>query len=137
MKKEEQIWEQGTRDLLKNVELDRPSLDFSANVMEQISGLNENVVRSHKPIIGKGMWFGIITSVLLVLSYTIFFTKSGTGIFGNAMDKLGAASEMLEFQIPSLDLPISPIMLNCLLIFGVFMLVQIFLIRKQHNRQFS
>ena len=80
----EQHFDNLAKKVVKSSELEKPSLDFTANVMAKIEVQQEiSSITVYKPLISKKAWFIIVAVVIASLTYAIF----GVGVDGLSWGK--------------------------------------------------
>ena len=91
--------------LMQKHVLEAPSINFTSRLMASIE--QQSKITAYKPVIGKKVWFLIISVVLFIFVYT--FLKSDFAIKENIyLENLqGKLNNLFVFEYPSLD--ISPI----------------------------
>ncbi|MBG7612211.1 hypothetical protein IU405_08125 [Polaribacter sp. BAL334] len=118
---------------IKEIEIESPSLNFTATLMKKIEA-NQKKVLNQEPLISKKGWFGIFSVIFIVL---LFSSKT----------KENSVFEMpkLNFSfIPSLKinqifetLSISNTTLIAFLLFGGMLLFQLFYLKNYFDKRFE
>jgi hypothetical protein len=81
----EQHLDKFAKKVIQSTPLEKPSLDFTANIMAKVDAIATNSITVYKPLISKRMWFVIAVLVIGSLSYGIF----GSGFEGLSwLDKM-------------------------------------------------
>lgn len=124
--------------VMEDMPLESPSIDFTANILSKVKALPQSEATVYKPLISKNVWFGIGT---LVLGLSIYLT------FGATIESSSWLSFLNFEKIPSVTLPslkfptllsgvkISKTFMYSIVIFAVFLFVQIPLLKKQFDKQ--
>ncbi len=68
----EQRLDKLAKKVVKSSKLESPSLDFTANVMQQIEASQISHITVYKPLISKRAWLVIAILIISGLTYTIF-----------------------------------------------------------------
>lgn len=68
----EQRLDKLAKKVVKSSTLESPSLDFTANVMQQVEASQVSHITVYKPLISKRAWFVIAILIIGGLSYSIF-----------------------------------------------------------------
>jgi membrane-associated PAP2 superfamily phosphatase len=76
----EQYLDKLAKKVMQSTPLEKPSLDFTANIMSKVSNIASNDITVYKPLISKRMW--LVIAVLVVGS--LFY-----GIFGSGLEAIG------------------------------------------------
>ncbi len=74
----EQHLDKLAKKVMQTTPLEKPSLDFTANIMAKVDVMATNSIMVYKPLISKRTWFVIAVLVVGSLSYGIF----GSGLEG-------------------------------------------------------
>ena len=118
---------------IKEIEIESPSLNFTATLMKKIEA-NQKKVLNQEPLISKKGWFGIFSVIFIVL---LFSSKTKE----NSVFEL----PKLDFSfIPSLKinqlfetLSISNTTLIAFLLFGGMLLFQLFYLKNYFDKRFE
>lgn len=115
---------------MKSSKLETPSLDFTTNVMAQITMPIKSKVTVYKPLISKPVW-GIL--VLLTIGIILFSTLS------KDTTSLGLFDKFNLIKIPNLfsGFKISQTTMYSLLMFAVMLFIQIPLLKHYFNKRFE
>ena len=68
----EQRLDKLAKKVIKSAKLESPSLDFTANVMQEIEASQVSHITVYKPLISKRAWFVIAILIIGGLAYSIF-----------------------------------------------------------------
>lgn len=125
---------------VKEEGLARPSLNFSANVMQAIEVTN--VTPAYKPLISKRVWFVAATVLIALVGYAFI---SGNITTGNSLlgdtelaEKVSVFFESLQFDGVNFDgFAISKTLSYTLIASLLMILVQIPIIKRLFDRQWS
>ncbi len=102
--------------------LEKPSLDFTANIMAKVDAIATNNIMVYKPLISKRTWFVIAILVVGSLSYGVF----GSGLEGQSwFDKV----DLSIFSNNKITDAISGIKFSKTLIYAVGLCGLVFLIQ--------
>jgi len=58
--------------MMKEISLDTPSVDFTAQIMSQVLKIKTSQTTVYKPLISKWVWYGIFISMLGLITYLSF-----------------------------------------------------------------
>ena len=118
---------------IKEIEIESPSLNFTATLMKKIEA-NQKKVLNQEPLISKKGWFGIFSVIFIVL---LFSSKT----------KENSVFEWLKLDfsfIPSLKinqifetLSISNTTMIAFLLFGGMLLCQLFYLKNYFDKRFE
>jgi membrane-associated PAP2 superfamily phosphatase len=74
----EQHLDELAKKVMQSSPLEKPSLDFTANIMAKVDAITTNNITVYKPLISKRMWLVIAVLVVGSLFYGVF----GSGLEG-------------------------------------------------------
>ncbi len=136
MNKENNI-EDISRELIKAASITKAPQSFTANIMSKIEAHNTAKLTIIKPLISNGMWLliGIITLFTTII--TILYNKNTetTFIEENIPSINYNFLSSIDFTFPSLHL--TNITLLAIASFGIFFIIQIFIIDKNTRTDLS
>lgn len=117
-----------SKKIVKEQEFSLPD-NFTQQVMSRIEVLPS--ATAYKPLISRKGWFGILTGFLV----TIFLVLKGEGESTPWLEQMGLSN--LDFKTGELlgNLQFSNILLYSVLLFSVFIAVQIALVKRQQEQQ--
>lgn len=61
--------------VMKQSTLEKPSFDFTANVMSQVESSSHSMVTTYQPLISKRMWMLIVTGFVAFVAYIVVVNK--------------------------------------------------------------
>jgi len=121
--------------MMKHDSLQKPSSDFTANIMAQVEALGTSKSIAYKPLISKPVWILIGLGVLAIVG----FAMTGTTTTENTW--------MPEWNLDSLynnglsntlsKLKFSSITMYGVVFFALMLGVQISLLKKQHDKKWD
>ena len=76
----EQRLDKLAKKVVKSSKLESPSMDFTANVMQQVEASQISHITVYKPLISKRAWFVIALLIIGGLSYSIFGGLQSTSL---------------------------------------------------------
>jgi hypothetical protein len=118
---------------IKEIELESPSLNFTAALMKKIEA-NQKKVLNQEPLISKKGWFGIFSVIFIVLLFSL------------------QTKEKSVFELPKLDFSLIPSLkinqifemlsisnntLIAFLLFGGMLLFQLFYLKNYFDKRFE
>ncbi len=77
----EQHLDKLAKKVMQSTSLEKPSLDFTANIMAKVEGITTSDITAYKPLISKRSWFVIAILVIGSLSYGMLGGLEGLGWF--------------------------------------------------------
>lgn len=115
---------------IKDIEPEKPSVDFSSIVMQKINTDAKSSVYHTKALISKKVWF-----VLGALFVALFFIPFQESSFINLSD----FSLFDEIQIPNIleNLSVSSITFYAILFFGLMLFTQIFYLKRHFENRIN
>lgn len=119
--------------VVKQSELESPSLDFTANVMKAVNASNISHVTVYKPLISKRGW--LVVAMLCVGAFAYLFYFGGAedlGWFDNVDYSLLSDNKITE-ALGSVTF--SKILIYAIALFGLVWFVQISLIKNLLNKR--
>ena len=120
----EQHFDELAKKVYKSTKLERPSLDFTSNVMARLEG---EKVTAYKPLISKLGWFAIITT-LIGLSIYIFYVGSGESTILNNVDYSVLSDNKISEYLSSVTF--SRILTYAVLFLGIAWFIQVKMINQ-------
>ena len=119
---------------IKEIPVESPSVNFTANLMKTISQLQTEKTIVYKPLISKKGWFLVISAVIAIIVLT--FKNSEEGLFTlpemnfSFLEKLNfsGAFESVSVSTPTLYLAI---------LFSVLIFIQIFYLKGYFEKQIN
>lgn len=129
MEAENKNIDQFTAKVLKDAGLETPSLDFLANVMEEVSK-EKATIKAYKPLISKVGWF-TIAALFFVFGFVLWRFSLGVSIIGDwNLSSLLAKKYDLNVTIPRTYA-------YCFFFLLVFVIIQVNVIKKQFEKNFE
>ena len=130
----EQHLDELTRKMMNSTELESPSSNFTENIMAHIETI-EIAPTPSKPLISKGVWIviGIIVTALILFSF--FGNVESMGWF----DEIGY-NNIFENNLLSeafSGITISNTVLYSAVLFGVFILIQVSMLKNYFNKRYQ
>ena len=119
---------------IKEVEIETPSIDFTANIMQHILQAENSEIYKASPLISKKVW-GILATVLFT---SILYVSRGTSLGWVKMPKL-KLDYFSRFQFPNLfeGITVSNTMLYACFFFTVMIFFQIYYLKNHFGRKYS
>ena len=77
----EQHLDKLAKKMMQSTALEKPSLDFTANIMAKVEGITISDVTEYKPLISKRTWLVIVLLVVGVVAYGLLGGVDGLGWF--------------------------------------------------------
>ena len=84
--------------MMKEISLETPSVDFTAQIMSQVLKIKTSQTTVYKPLISKWVWYGIFISMLGLIAYLSF---NSSAVSGGLLEKLNLGT-LLKFSMPNL-----------------------------------
>lgn len=116
---------------IKEVEIETPSVDFTANIMQHVLHAENSEIYKASPLISKKVW-GVLVTVLFV---SILYVSRGTSLGWLKMPKL-KLDYFSRFQFPNLfeGITVSNTMLYACFFFTVMVFVQIYYLKNHFTK---
>lgn len=119
------------KKLMANDKLEKPSADFTNNVLKQLNVESKAIV--YKPLIPKWMWLVVALSVLLILSYSLLFNQDA--VSGSKLSELLRLSKF-EFNVYNdISFNFSKTLIYSVVAFALMIGLQIPLLKSYINRR--
>ncbi|MFD0861448.1 hypothetical protein ACFQ1M_04465 [Sungkyunkwania multivorans] len=133
--KDERVFAEHTKQLLKEVGVENPPFDFADKVMHKIEAVKEVQSIPAKPVFGWRAWMAVASFVGLVVFLVI--NTSSTLALPSFVSEVVDGWELpsINFALPAIDLP--NILVYCSLIFGAFVFIQFLMIKQRLDRSFT
>ena len=124
-----------TKKYVKEIKTEKPSLDFTENLMSKIAELQPlKKALVYKPLISKKGWFVVFLSIIAVI--LIPFNSSEKGVF--ALPELNMSFvEKLNFTGLFENINISSTTLYLALVFSALVFIQIFYLKGHFEKQIN
>lgn len=124
------------RKTIKEVGLEKPSLDFTDLVLSKIQAEEEKTaVFEFQPILSKKAWFIIICAVIALFAYLLLGDLEIEIPWFSISQLNRLTAYNLSITVP--DLPISSTFIYGFLIFTFFVVVHVFMLKQRVNRGFD
>ena len=130
----EQHFDELTRKMMNATEIESPSSNFTYNVMTQIEELEIETVPS-KPLISKGIWILIGILITGLILYSFFGGLESAGWF----DKINYEGVIENNRLSDVfsGINLSNTVLYSAVLFGVFMLIQVSVLKNYFNKRYQ
>lgn len=134
MSKTDKYLDDLSRTVIKNTEINKPSLDFTNAVMGQISELKSTSI-AYKPLISKKGWMLLVLFIIaiIVLSTILGSSSEGAGLMKN-FDLSGQTNNLLN-SISNIQ--ISKTLVYAVIFFGLMLTIQVTVLKNHFNKQFN
>ncbi len=121
---------------LQEIPLDRPSKDFTANIMASIAK-EKSISIAYTPLISKKVW--ILIAACIVAVFFIPFQKEGSSILEKIPLDFSFIEKIPQFNISGLfdGLTMSSSTFYGLLLFSVMVIAQVFYLKGYFQRRFT
>lgn len=121
-----------SRKIIGKSSLERPSFDFTQNVMSQVKAISKSTLTTYKPLISKWMWLLITLLATSGVAYILFGPQSES----LWLQKLNLDQYMsLPSLMPKLDL--SRTTVYVFILFAIMFSIQIPLLKRQLDKRFE
>jgi len=119
--------------MMKETNLDTPSVDFTAQVMSQVLKIKTSQTTVYKPLISKWVWYGIFISMLGLIAYLSFNSSS---VSGGLLEKFNLGT-LPKFSMPNLfsGLHFSKTTIYACVLLTLMLFIQIPIIKHVMNRR--
>ena len=123
------------KKMMSSSGLEKPSVNFTANIMSQIEAIKSISVLDSKPLISKTAWFGIAIAVIGLFAYSFFNTSTESlGLFEN-VDLSFISNNKISELLSSFT--ISKTVLYSVLLFGIMFSIQIPLLKNYLDKRYE
>ncbi|MFL0352326.1 hypothetical protein [Xanthomarina sp. GH4-25] len=121
--------------VMKDSVLEAPSLDFTSQVMQQVTTSSKSDVTLYKPLITKTGWVFLI---LIVLAFVVFVLITGDFQSSDWFDVIDF-SVLSNFKMPNLlsGVKLSTTSLYALILFGIMVCIQIPLLKNYFDKRLN
>ncbi len=124
--------DQLSRKVIGKSTLEKPSFDFTANVMSQIERLSNARVFIYKPLISRWVWLFLGVLVTAIFTYVLFFSSENDG--GTIQSLIMKDSTMENIGKSLQGFKVSEISVYAVLLFCAMLYVQIPIIKAYRKR---
>lgn len=129
--KEDKRIEKFTKDIFNEIGLEKPSASFVNNVMEFVEAPVKSVELIYKPLITKKMWTLIVTSFISIIVWMLVDAPNESSFF----DEFNIITYIdIDFNFFKGVTISSPIIYG-LSVFGLLVLVQIYFLKNNFEKQ--
>ena len=118
----------------QDVDLDSPSANFTDGVMKQIELSESKVMFSYKPIISKKVLGVIFLLFMVLLGYLATQADLSSS---NWFDKAMGSKLMTEISVPSVELPVSRILVYVIGTIGLLIMIQTTLLKGYFEKRLA
>lgn len=125
----EQHLDKLSKKIVKGQEFSLPE-DFTQQVMNEVNALPS--ATEYKPLISKKAWFGITLVGVAVVLWTIISTDTNAEKW---LDKVGVGAPKFNLGETLAQFQFSNVLLYSVVLFSVFVALQIALVKKQQSQQ--
>ena len=127
----EQRLDELTKKMMSSTKLESPSSNFTQNLMAKIEQM-ELEPKVHKPLISKVAWIFIGVVITGIILYSSFFGLESFGLVDNVDYSIIENNKVTEALS---GLSISKTLMYSILLFGVFMLVQMTVLKNYFDKR--
>lgn len=119
-------------NIMKDVIVDKPTTDFTDQIMSQISVLEQKKVISYKPLISKKAWIFISIGLCVLFGYLFFGNYTSSGWFSTV-----DLSTISDFKMPKLlsGITMSKTLLYSVVFFALMLCIQIPLLKNYFDKR--
>lgn len=130
----EQHLDELTKKMMNSTELESPSSNFTENIMAHIETVEIAPIPS-KPLISKGVWILIGLVVTGLILYSFFGGLESTGWFDQINYEGVIENNRLSEAFSGIK--ISNTVLYSAILFGVFMMIQVSILKNYFNKRYQ
>ncbi len=116
------------RKVVKQAELERPSLDFTANVMAAVEASELSHITVYKPLISKRAWFVVASLCIAAFAYLFYFGGAQDLGWLDKVDYSLLSDNKITDALGSVTF--SKILMYAIVLFGLVWFIQISLIKN-------
>lgn len=134
--KDNHLLDSFTKKMVKETPIEKPSVDFSSNVMDAINALEvKKATSKFEPLISKKVWLLISASII---ASTVFLFKSGVHLNEGYLSKidLSRLTNALSFET-SYNLNVSNTALYGFIFLAIMIPIQIGYLKNYHSKKMS
>lgn len=119
--------------MMKEISLDTPSVDFTAQIMSQVLKIKTSQTTVYKPLISKWVWYGIFISMLGLITYLSF---NDSAVSAGLLEKFNLGT-LPKFSMPNLfsGLHFSKTTIYACVLLTLMLFIQIPIIKHVMNRR--
>lgn len=122
------------RKSVKELGLEKPSVDFTDTVLSKIHLESQKTVLRHQPLFSKTTWFVVLSLVSFIFVYAIFGGSGSESTLLAAVELNKLTSINLSLNLPKFSLPAAFIYGSVVVTFFVW--IQVFLVKKQLDKRY-
>lgn len=116
--------------VMKSSSLEKPSFDFTAKVMSQVTSASRSTVTVYRPLISKTTWVILLLITAGVITYSLFSNDTTSLVW---LDKLDLSKVSNIFS----GIKISNTVMYSLLMFAVMLFIQVPMLKHYYNKRFE
>ncbi|OIV42554.1 hypothetical protein [Flavobacterium johnsoniae] len=130
MKESDKNIEQLISKMMKEDQLQSPSIDFTSKIMSEVLLLEEKKLKNYKPLISKPVWFFIGTALIALIIYISLFSGAQNNLETGKLytDKIADAFSGIHF---------SKNIMYALLIVPFMILIQIGVLKNYFDKKYE
>lgn len=124
------------RKTVKEVGLEKPSLEFTDSVLSRIQTHSEkSTVFDYQPLLSKRVWLIVGSLISLVFAYLIF----GNPKMGDVWFSIARLNRFTQFNLSGIvpDLAVSNTFIYGFIIFTFFMMIQVLIIKQRFDKRYD
>ncbi|AUP78240.1 hypothetical protein [Flavivirga eckloniae] len=122
-----------TKKVIKEEPLERPSFNFTASVMSQVTALSRDDVTVYKPLISKTGWLAISTVFLALIGYLLFGIEQESSSWLSSLDFSALFNNKVTDLLSAVSIPKT--LVYAIVLFGLMFGIQIPLLKNYFNRR--
>ena len=119
--------------IMSNEHLEKPSLDFTDNIMSKVEVVSKSAPIVYKPLIPTYVWVAIIGAFLLLVSYVYFKEPATSNVW---LDRFNLIKNTKN-PLGTLTLNFSKILTYAVVLFAVMLSIQIPLLKQYFNKRMA
>ncbi len=122
--------------MMNGVDLETPSLDFTATIMSQVEALAVSKVTPQQPLISKLGWSIIAITIIAIIVYAFiggFANETTHSLFNNTYDYSVLHNNVISQFLSGIV--ISKTVLYSIVLFGAMLFIQIPLLKYYFNKR--
>ena len=125
-----------TRKVVREIPLEKPSKDFSKNVMAEIYALEKRrVSQQYEPLISKKVWL-LLLVFFIVMFLWVFNNSEGEATSTFSWVDLSSFTELISFDF-LLNFKVSDVTVYAFVFMAIMVSVQIGYIKNYYNSRFN
>ena len=124
-----------TDRMMQNIGVEKPSVDFTASLMQNIHTLDTKKVTSYKPLISKPIWAGLAIAFIAVIYFIVSTNDTTSSGWINSLDFSVLTNNKLTNGLSSFSLPKT--MAYAIGLFGIMLCVQIPFLKHHFDKRFQ